>query len=104
MRRSLKQLADLSKEHEFDVLVAIFPSFPVAEPYEFHSDHAWIQRAMDINNLPRIDLLEDMQACSKKLNRSLGADSLHPTAEGHHCAGKALARYIMSHKRRNTMP
>ena len=97
-------IRDSSKQYGFDVLVAIFPAFPVTEPYGFRSEHAWVQQTMNSYGFPFVDMLEVMQVCAATVGRSVGADILHPTAEGHHCAGKALADYVLSHKQNNATP
>jgi hypothetical protein len=98
VKPSLQELVKLSKQHGFDVLVVIFPAFPVKEPYRYHDEHAWIQRTAESIGLEWVDLLADMQDCARQLGRPVGSDILHPTVEGHHCAGEALAKSVLARR------
>jgi lysophospholipase L1-like esterase len=87
---ALRELAALSREHGFEVLLAVFPYLP--KPYdERHArEHAWLaERARELG-FHHLDLRPAFRACREESRERLGFDRYHPTPAGHRCAARAL--------------
>lgn len=92
-------LGRLSREHDFRVLVTLFPRFGKILTYRWGAEHQAVTEMARRNELPVLDLLEPFQACWKAATEPLGFDRFHPTASGHRCAARALVDQIASHRR-----
>jgi lysophospholipase L1-like esterase len=93
---SLERLAFLSRDHGFEVLAVIFPTFQSFAPYRDIAEHRWIASQLDRLGIPKLDLLEEMARCSGGDVTRIAYDTLHPNEAGHRCAGIAIAREIMA--------
>jgi len=93
VEESFELLRDTSLEHDFKVLVVVFPYF--ARPTSFRlEDHRKIARTSAANGFLHLDLLEAYAKCGQIHGQSVAIDPLHPSAIGHECAGNAIAEYI----------
>jgi lysophospholipase L1-like esterase len=90
-------LSELSRTHDFKVIVSVFPLFRKKkaedfEGYAFRSEHAYVRALSEQNGFAHLDLLETFQACAKE--GSVATDVYHPNERGHRCAAEALARQV----------
>ena len=90
-------LAELSADHGFDVVIAVFPRLARLDPYPFHEDHAEVTALAQARGFEVLDLLPTFQACARERGSlaSLRLDRWHPSAAGHRCAAEALARRLV---------
>jgi lysophospholipase L1-like esterase len=89
-------LRDLSKEHGFQVLVAVFPRFVrTFDYYRFAKQHHYAQELAEKNGFAFLDLLEPFASCRNAATTPIELDNFHPSAYGHHCAAEALAGKIL---------
>jgi lysophospholipase L1-like esterase len=106
VEQSFGELARLSREHGFDVLVLVFPRFQRSDPlfsvYEHTSKHTEILRLSSQQNLQALDLLPLIRDCaeaSQDAAATVGSldmfrDGVHLSALGHQCVAKAIFRYV----------
>ncbi len=87
---SFQWLHRLSKKHQFDTMVAIFPEFTNLNDYKFGDQHEFVKALATITEMQVVDLLDPFRACTGTLHH----DRYHPNAKGHECAGNALADAI----------
>lgn len=92
VEQSFYRLRDLSVQHRFDVLVAIFPQFGELENYSKAGEHQVIGRLAHELGFHTVDLLETFKECAKKDQRAVAFDIYHPTALGHWCAAREIAK------------
>lgn len=93
---SLERLPSLSRDHGFDLLAVIFPTFQSFAPYRDFAEHRWIASQLDRLGIRKLDLLEEMARCSEGDVTRIAYDVLHPNEAGHRCAGIAIAREILA--------
>ncbi len=91
-------LRDLSREHHFDVMVAVFPYFVKSFGYYKHADqHAWVAAEAGKYGFHLLDLLTTMSKCrDANAPESINADNYHPNERGHRCAAEAMASQVLS--------
>lgn len=87
---SLRELAALSRQHRFEVLLAVFPYLPKPYEKEHARHHAWLAERAREHGFRHLDLRPAFRACRKVTDEKLGFDRYHPTAAGHRCAAGAL--------------
>jgi hypothetical protein len=97
VKPSFKVLAELSRTHDFKVIVTVFPMFRKKkaedlEGYSFLSEHAYVRTLSEENDFVHLDLLQTFRACAKE--GPVAIDVYHPNERGHRCAAKALATRI----------
>ena len=97
VRQSFELLAELSRAHEFKVIVSVFPLFPKKKTedfdgYPFLSEHAYVRALSEANDFVHLDLLETFQVCARE--GRVAVDVYHPNERGHRCAAEALAKQI----------
>ena len=97
VKQSFERLAELSRTHEFSVIVSVFPLFRKKkaerfEGYSFQSEHAYVRTLSEENGFLHLDLLETFRVCVRE--GSVAIDVYHPNARGHRCAAEALAKQI----------
>ena len=90
------QLANLSHEHGFPVLIVLFPRFGKIEPYRYGAQHDEVAEFSHRHQFAHLDLLAALQDCRRREQAPLGLDRFHPTPLGHRCAARAVASYILS--------
>ncbi len=96
---SFGALAELSREHGFEVLVTVFPHFgKLLEPYRFHPQHERTEAVSRASGFHYLDLLDAFVACRRVATDRLALDRYHPTALGHRCAAREMARHILVHR------
>ena len=98
---ALRELAGLSREHGFEVLLAVFPYLP--KPYEeIHArEHARLaERARELG-FHHLDLRPAFKACREGTREKIGFDRYHPTPVGHRCAARALEQAVRGIARAN---
>ncbi len=90
-------LAGLSREHGFQVLVAIFPRLVKNFGYyRFYDQHLFVRNLARQQGFHLVDLLEPMARCRAASSTPIGADNWHPSAYGHRCAAEAIDRAILA--------
>jgi lysophospholipase L1-like esterase len=92
--RAFDELARLSREVGFQVVVVIFPLFAHEDPsfatYQQATKHAYAAQLAASHGFATIDLLDAFRTCQQKAGYTLAADVFHPTDEGHTCATEAI--------------
>lgn len=93
--QSFRELARLSGEHGFDVLVALFPRF-VDNPDEYGDmeKHEKVRGICEELGFRYLDLLETFQKAYRIEGKELWTDSFHPDAKGHRYAALAMGAFI----------
>jgi lysophospholipase L1-like esterase len=99
----LNKLAELSRQHEFGVLVTMFPDFRFVDRqidvYEDGAEHRRIKEVVLHNGMPFLDLLPVFLACKEKNpTEYLASDRYHPKLPGNRCAAQGIAEYIEMNK------
>jgi lysophospholipase L1-like esterase len=94
---SFERLAELSRAHNFKVIVGVFPMFRRQkaenfESYSYMAEHAYVRALSEENHFDHLDLLEAFRACVKA--GPVAIDVYHPNERGHRCAAEALAAEI----------
>jgi lysophospholipase L1-like esterase len=94
-------LRDLSREHGFKVLVAVFPRFVrTFGYYRFAAQHRFAEELAQKNGFYLADLLEPFARCREASPATpIELDNFHPSAYGHRCAAEALAGVILGEVR-----
>ena len=97
VKPSFETLAELSRSHDFKVLVAVFPLFRGKkaedfEGYAFLEEHAYVRGLSEQTHFAHLDLLETFRACAK--GGPVAVDLYHPNERGHRCAAEALATEV----------
>ena len=97
VKPSFEKLAELSRAHDFKVLVGVFPMFRKKkaedlEGYGFLSEHAYVRTLSEENHYDHLDLLEAFRACAKA--GPVALDLYHPNERGHRCAAEAFAKEV----------
>jgi hypothetical protein len=97
VKQSFERLAELSRTHDFRVIVSVFPLFRKKkaedfEGYSFLSEHAHVRTLSEENGLVHLDLLEAFRACAKE--GPVASDVYHPNERGHRCAAETLAGQV----------
>jgi lysophospholipase L1-like esterase len=97
VKESFELLSQLSRTHEFKVIVAGFPLFrrkkaETFEEYAFQSEHAFVRALSERSGFVYLDLLEAFRACAKE--GPVAVDVYHPNERGHRCAADALSRQV----------
>jgi GDSL-like Lipase/Acylhydrolase family len=96
---SLAELARLSEEHRFSVVVAVFPRFSRwFSRYPFEAEHAFVHGVARAHRFHTLDLLRTFQACKATTDGPVSFDIFHPTPAGHRCAADAMARFIVEQR------
>lgn len=96
---SFRLLAELAREHDFPVLVTVFPHFgKLLEAYRFQDQHDQTEALSQEMGFAYLDLLPAYQACRVTATDRLAIDRYHPTALGYRCAADAMTRYILENR------
>lgn len=91
---SLRELAELSERHGFEVLLAVFPYLPKPYEREHAREHDRMERLARELGFHHLDLRPAFQACRAGGSEKLRFDRYHPTAAGHRCAAESLATSV----------
>jgi lysophospholipase L1-like esterase len=102
VERSLTSLAELAREHDFEVLLVYFPWLDGRDPREQELSPAEFAAASEKNGFRFLDLSAAMKACASE--QAIAADAIHPNADGHRCAGEAIARYMLDGRLTDSQP
>ena len=97
VKQSFEQLAELSRAHDFKVIVSVFPLFRRKKSedfggYAFLPEHAYVRALSEANDFVYLDLLETFRACAR--GGPVARDVYHPNERGHRCAAEALAEQV----------
>jgi hypothetical protein len=97
VKQSFEVLSELSRAHDFKVIVSVFPLFRKRkaedfEGYAFLAEHAYVGALAERNAFVHLDLLETFRACAEE--GPVAIDVYHPNERGHRCAAEALAKEI----------
>jgi lysophospholipase L1-like esterase len=92
----VKELGRLSRSHDFQVLVVVFPFFTdrTFMAYEFQNEHDMIRTLAEEQNFLILDLLPVYAACVQEDPR-IFRDNLHPNKRGHTCAASAISEFLL---------
>lgn len=91
---ALRELAGLSRQHGFEVLLAVFPYLPKPFEEKHAREHAWLaERARELG-FHHLDLRPAFRACREGTREKIGFDRYHPTPAGHRCAARALEEAV----------
>jgi len=104
VKQGFEQLAELSRAHDFEVIVSVFPLFRKKKAedfqgYAFESEHVYVRALSEANGFVHLDLLETFRACAEE--GPVAIDVYHPNERGHRCAAKTLAEQV---ERARSMP
>jgi lysophospholipase L1-like esterase len=89
------ELARLSRENGFEVVVAVFPRIVrTFSYYRFGDQHEYVRELSAQNGFRHLDLLEPFARCRNASSEPIGMDNYHPSAYGHRCAAEAMAGVI----------
>lgn len=95
---SFARLAALSTEHNFQVLVVVFPYLWDLNEYSYSSEHEFVATLVKRHQFKLLDLLEPFKDCARQdgqiLTERVRLDRFHPNEHGHRCAADALAAEI----------
>jgi lysophospholipase L1-like esterase len=91
---SLRELAGISRQEGFPVLLAVFPYLPKLYEEEHAREHAKLERLARELGLHHLDLRPAFNGCRADRGQKLRFDRYHPTAAGHRCAAEALAASV----------
>lgn len=95
---SFAALAELAREHDFEVLVTVFPHFgKLLETYRFQAQHDRTEALARQMGFAYLDLLDAFKACRLTATDRLAIDRYHPTALGYRCAADEMTRHILAH-------
>jgi lysophospholipase L1-like esterase len=99
---SFAELARLAKEHDFEVVVAVFPRLVRRfGSYRFWDQHEYVAGLSRQHGFHHLDLLPPLAACRDAApEKPLGIDSYHPSPHGHACVAAAMAEVIAEKARR----
>ena len=97
VKHSFGLLSELSRAHDFNVIVGVFPLFRKKkaekfEDYSFRLEHAYVRALSEENHFAHLDLLETFQVCARE--GPVALDVYHPNERGHRCAAEALAEQV----------
>jgi lysophospholipase L1-like esterase len=91
----LGELAELSKQHHFEVLLAVFPYYPKSfRDYKRADQHLFAVAEGQKYGFHVLDLLDTMRQCRQGSREPINADNFHPSPVGHRCAATAMAGLI----------
>jgi lysophospholipase L1-like esterase len=90
---SFAELAGLSREHGFKVLVAVFPKL---QGERQPGQHAYVQGLSEQKGFQHLDLRAAFRQCRAKNRGEIAVDSYHPTAVGHRCAAEAMSEAVLA--------
>jgi lysophospholipase L1-like esterase len=97
VEESFQLLRATASEHDFDVLVAVFPVFAKVSDIRL-AEHRRIAHLSSANGFFHLDLSKAFTECSQQSEESISLDPLHPSVPGHACAATAIADYISQHR------
>ena len=97
------ELSQLANEHNFDVLVIIFPDFGKQDEelkkgfaeYQYAQEHNTIQKLAKANGFNLFDLYQPFQECRDTLGNNVSYDRYHPNPDGSVCIGAKIAKHII---------
>jgi hypothetical protein len=94
---SLAELAALSREHRFAVLMAVFPRAARYKVRRSDEQHDWAMARCRENDFRCLDLRAAFEACRRaRRKQPLGLDGYHPSIFGHRCAAGAMADEVLA--------
>ena len=96
----LDVLAELSRDHDFEVLVIWFPRLDRPPDEDNRRQLNLVSSASATHGFHLLDLSHDLAACAEQGPVALNA--LHPNRRGHRCAGSAIARHVTTRVRPET--
>jgi len=90
------ELAELQRDHAFDVLVAVFPRLVRDfRDYRFAADHRFVHDLAQRRGFRLLDLFDAFDRCRAAGGEPIEYDVYHPSAHGHRCAAEAMAADIL---------
>lgn len=89
-----RALTEMSRDHSFEVLVAVFPVFDDLVSYRHHRFHEDVGAAARRNGFHHLDLYKTFRACGDGTEATVALDPYHPSELGHRCSGFALADFV----------
>jgi len=93
VERSLQELAQISRQEAFPVLLAVFPYLPQPYDRQHSQQHDWLASIAQREGLHYLDLRPAFRDCGPPLDE-LRFDRYHPTAAGHACAAAAMSNAV----------
>lgn len=91
---SFGELAALSRQHGFRVLVAVFPRFG-KHLNRFPRQHEFVRGLAEANGFELLDLRATFRRCRAAAPEvPIATDTWHPSAYGHGCAAEAMAEAL----------
>lgn len=86
----LKVLREVASD--VPVVVVIFPWFDKGlDPYPYTERHSELTELARREQFRVIDLLPTFQRCAEEIKKPVNLDHVHPSVEGHRCAGESVA-------------
>lgn len=90
----LDLLAQLSRTHGFEVLIAIMPAFDNIGDYQHHSHHKTVMALAQSMRFYHLDLYPGFFKLAH--TEMVSMDDMHPTVAGHKLTGELIADFIES--------
>jgi lysophospholipase L1-like esterase len=89
-------LRELSRQHHFQVLIAVFPRFVrTFRDYGFGAQHQFVHDLARQNGFALVDLLVPFSDCRHAAAQPISFDNFHPAPYGHRCAAQAIAGAVL---------
>ena len=95
---SFKRLRRIADDHDFDVLVVVFPMFKNFPPQAERSEHRRIEALSRAQGFHHLDLVPTFETCRGAAAEPAWLDVYHPSARGHGCVGEAIASYVTTQR------
>jgi lysophospholipase L1-like esterase len=93
---AFRKLADLRRQHGFEVLVMVWPLLTDYSDYRFGVIHAWVVDEATQAGFGTIDLLPRFAGEPFRTLQVSAEDSVHPNARGHRLAAEAFLEWYRS--------
>ena len=97
--KGFTQLAHLQKQHNFEVLVIIWPIITNYSSYSYEHIHDWVKEQAKGFGFPTIDLLPHFSSYPYQQLQVMSLDHIHPNARGHKVAAEAFLSWFNSQYR-----
>jgi lysophospholipase L1-like esterase len=95
VHEAFADLARLSREARFRVLVVIFPELLPERPYPRRAEHVRVLDLAAESGFASLDLLRPLRRCAGGALDAIAGDAVHPNAAGHRCAGQLIGDVII---------
>ncbi len=95
VEENFRLLGSLADKNDFKVLVVVFPAI-IKKTWLSPQEYGRIAEFSKSNHFFHLDLRKNFFKCSYVSKEPILRDVWHPTILGHHCAGRAIAEFIVT--------